>query len=75
MFEYTFEANEDIKLLTSHNLQQVNKKVITYENFTSTFLTYADGFSVEMKEYTDKVIIKSNRELVENGDGTLDVLI
>ena len=74
MFEYTFDPNEDIKILTSFDAKQMNKVVTLSGEVTHNLLTYSNGFIVEMIEYPDKIILKSNRELIDNGDGTMDVL-
>jgi len=36
--------------------------------------TYPNGFVIEMIEYADKIIIKTNRELKDDGNGNFTVL-
>lgn len=36
--------------------------------------TYPNGFILETEQYADKIIIRTNWELFDNGDGTFSVL-
>ncbi len=75
MFEYTFKRDADIKVLTSFDMNYDKKEVIDDQNYKRYYYTYPNGLIVEMIEYGDKTVLKSNREFVENGDGTFDILI
>ena len=75
MFEYTFERDADIKVLTSFNMNYDKKEVTNGQNYKRYYYTYPNGLTIEMIEYRNKTVLKSNREFVENGDGTFDILI
>ena len=75
MFEYIFEPDADIKVLTSFEMNYDKKEVIQELNYKRYYFTYPNGLTVEMIEYPNKTVLKSNREFVENGDGTFDILV
>ncbi|WP_303860646.1 hypothetical protein [Alkalibaculum bacchi] len=75
MFKYTFERDADIKVLTSFNMNYDKKEVTNGQHYKRYYYTYPNGLTVEMIEYPNKTVLKSNREFVENGDGTFDILI
>ena len=75
MYKYSFNPDEDIKILTSFDMESAKKQVIPFTDCICYRSRYPNGFIIEIFQYTDKTIVQSNMELIENGDGTLDVLI
>ena len=77
MYEYVFTDTEK-KIDTSEfcsELSEIKTECLKQtEELIHARFTYPNGFSFESETYTDKIIIRSNRELVDNGDGTLSVL-
>lgn len=77
MYEYTL-TNGEKTIDTSgfcENLSDVKKEILSHTADCIHYRsTYPNGFIIEMLEYTNKIIVKTNRELRDNGDGTLTVL-
>lgn len=77
MYEYTFS---DVKKTINtpgfcNNMNEVKTNLIsqTSDLIHARFM-YPNGFCFETETYADKIIIRSNKKLIDNGDGTLSVL-
>lgn len=77
MYEYVF-TDQKKRIDASgfcKNTSEIKTEIIHQtESLVHAKFTYPNGFSFESETYEDKIIIRSNRELVDNGDGTLSVL-
>jgi hypothetical protein len=77
MYEYIFKAGCEATIDTSAFCKDF--KEIKHENInvapncTCMRSTYPNGFIMDMEEYADKIVLKTNRELIDNGNGTLSV--
>ena len=78
MYEYTFSGNGEYSLDTSGFCKDFSE--IKQENLKITAdcihrkSTYPHGFEIETIEYANKIIIKTNRKLKDNGNGVFTVL-
>lgn len=77
MFEYTFPAGSDFKILTPFDIDfnDIKKEITQTAEYIRNLSTYPNGLILDTLQYPDKIIIKSNKELVDNGDGTISVLL
>lgn len=77
MYEYSF-TNGKKKIDTSgfsYDLSEVKTEVLSHTaDCIHMRNTYPNGFTIESLTYADKIIFRTNRELRDNGDGTLTVL-
>jgi hypothetical protein len=72
MYEYVLKAGSDVLVKTPFNIDFNDiKRVVTQAvNHIISVSTYPNGLVVEIDQYADKIILRSNRELIDNGDGT-----
>lgn len=77
MFEYTFGPGTETKILTPFGIDfnQIKKEITQTPECIRNLSTYPNGLVVDMYQYANKIVIKSNKELVDNGNGTLSVLL
>lgn len=73
MFEYIFTS--DIEVLTPFckDFSQIKKETKVYPGYIHDISVYPNGFQAETFQYPDKVIMKTNMELINNNDGTFSV--
>lgn len=74
MFEYTITSGE-FKILTPFvdNFDDVKKEITQSSDCVKNVSHYPNGFTVEFTQYANKIEVKSNKELINNGDGTYSV--
>lgn len=74
MYTYTF-TSKDSSILTPFvdNLNDVKKEITQTPEYIINKSTYPNGFIIEMTQYSDRIEVKSNKELIDNGDGTYSV--
>nr|DAF69107.1 MAG TPA: hypothetical protein [Bacteriophage sp.] len=72
MYEYTVTTGQKSTIFTPgcNNFSDIDTEVVSYDGYSILKSTYPNGLYVEMHQYADKIIIKSNRELIKNDDGT-----
>lgn len=76
MFEYVF--TEDKKIHTDgfcKDFQEIKQEIL--KNTAECIhrrSTYPNGFIVEVEQYSSKIIIRTNWELVDNKDGSFNVI-
>ncbi|MDD7793701.1 hypothetical protein [Clostridium sp. 'White wine YQ'] len=75
MFEYKFEPGTNVKILTPFNIDfnQIKKEITQTPECIRNLSTYPNGLVLDMYQYSDKIVVKSNKELIDNTDGTLSV--
>lgn len=75
MFEYTFKTGDKINILTPFcsNLSEVDRSESKSPDSIKSVSVYPNGFKIETTQTADKIIVKTNKELVDNGDGTMSV--
>lgn len=77
MYEYKFEPVEDIHIDTSSFCKSV--KEIKQENMSMTpecicvRYIYPNGFIMEVEQYAGRFVLRTNRELIDGGNGTFCV--
>ncbi|EGS9997877.1 hypothetical protein I9Y31_000052 [Clostridium perfringens] len=77
MFQYTF-TNGDFKINTPFckDFSQVKNKIISQSaECIHSISEYPNGFVIESLQYADKVVLKTNKDLIVNDDGSIDVQI
>lgn len=73
MYKYIF--NKHVIVLTPFctNASEIKTVMDIHKNYFHVKSTYPTGFILESTTYKDKVIVESNRELIDNKDGTVSV--
>jgi hypothetical protein len=74
MLEYTFTSEN--KLLTPFctDINQIENETISQSpECLHRKSTYPNGFIIEFIQYSNKIILKTNKPLIDNNDGTLSV--
>ncbi|QJU14128.1 hypothetical protein HL650_06445 [Blautia pseudococcoides] len=78
MYEYTFTAGSENNIDTKgfcNNFSEILQETLQHTaDCIHHRSTYPNGFVIEMIEYADKIIVKTNRELKDNGNGNFTVL-
>lgn len=77
MYEYTLTSGEvHIDTLSFCNdLLDVKKEVLSHTpDCIHMRSTYPNGFIFESLQYADKIVVRTNMELHNNGNGTFTVL-
>lgn len=74
MFEYTITSGE-CRVLTPFvdNFNDIKKEITQTADCVKNISHYPNGFTVEITQYADRIEVKSNKELINNGDGTYSV--
>ena len=73
MFEYILTENK--KLLTPFgiDLKDIKKETIQMADCIIDKSIYPNGFIIESHQYSDRILLRTNKELIDNGDGTMSV--
>lgn len=79
MFEYVFTSEEPKKKILTDgfcsNIHDAKHETLKQSpDCIHRRSTYPNGFVIETKQYADKIIIRTNWELSDNGDGTISVI-
>ncbi|EGT4823066.1 hypothetical protein E1H24_02080 [Clostridioides difficile] len=77
MYKYTYTFKEVSKILTPFDidLSDVKTDIVQSSDCIKTTAVYPNGFEFESFLYSDKIVFHSSKELVDNGDGTLSVVL
>ncbi len=75
MFEYTFTKEVEILTPFKCNFSDIKKEITQTPDFIRNHSTYPNGVILDMYQYFDKVVIKSNKKLIDNNDGTVTVVL
>lgn len=72
MFKYTVNPGEKATIHTPFGLKftDIKTETITNNEYTKIKSVYPNGLVLEMTNYGNKIELLSNRELINNGDGT-----
>lgn len=72
MFEYITNVGEKMEILTPFDCKfsDVKTETITKDGYVIHHSEYPNGFIFESEVYSDKIIFRCNRKLIDNGDGT-----
>lgn len=73
---YIYEQLDgEVKILTPDvNLSEVKHEVLEQtSNCIKNRLTYPNGFVIETDVYSDRIVRRTNRPLIDNGDGTFSI--
>ncbi|CRZ34919.1 hypothetical protein DFR55_10989 [Herbinix hemicellulosilytica] len=72
MHKYEVNRGQTLNILTPFNIKFTDIKTETVVKNDSVILKseYPNGLYIEITQYNDKIILLSNRELIDNGDGT-----
>ncbi len=74
MFKYTFLSG-DIKINTPFctNFNDIKREITQTPECIKSKSTYPNGFTIKSVQYADKIEITTNKELIDNGDGSFSV--
>mgnify|MGYP005775699337 CR=1 FL=1 len=73
MFNYSFNSSDgDIVIKTPqvNNFNDIKKEIKQTADCIINHSIYPNGLDITMSQLADKIIISSNKELLENDDGT-----
>lgn len=77
MYEYKIKSGSEFSIDTSsfcEDFKDIKHEKISMDSGCICMRsTYPNGFIVDVEEYADKIILKTNRELINNGNGTFSV--
>lgn len=74
MFEYIFTTDKKILTPFCTDFKQIKNKFISQTSECIHIVSeYPNGFVLEIIQYNDRIIFKTNKELIDNNDGTLSV--
>ncbi|WP_443660455.1 hypothetical protein [Clostridium algidicarnis] len=74
MFEYTFTTEKELLTPFCTDFKQIKNKLISQTpECIHRVSEYPNGFVLEIIQYNNKIIFKTNKELIDNNDGTLSV--
>lgn len=75
MYSYIFK--EHVFVLDPFNFKssEINTQWDIRPNYHYLKATYPNGFVFESITYKDKIVVKPNKQLINNGNGTLSVII
>lgn len=73
-YVYTF-AGTEAKIHTPFcsNLNEIINEFTQTPECIQTISKYPNGFVIEMNQYADMIIVKTNKRLLANQDGTFSV--
>jgi hypothetical protein len=77
MYKYIFETGSEFSIDTSSFCKDF--KEIKHENISLTSggicmrSTYPNGFSVDVEEHADRIILRTNREFINDGNGRFSI--
>lgn len=69
MNTYLIKGNFELLTPNVERLDDIQKEIVQSAECIKNISTYPDGTILEITQFADRTIIKSNREIVENGDG------
>lgn len=80
MFEYIFTNNGPEVVINTENfcenIHDVKHEVLKHTpECLHRRSTYPNGFIIETEQYSEKIIIRTNWELSDNGDNTFSVIV
>jgi hypothetical protein len=72
MFEYVTKVGEKLNILTPFDIKftDIKTETIAKDDYVINRSEYPNGFTFESEVYSDKIIFRCNRKLIDNGDGT-----
>ena len=73
MFQYTFSENAKILTPFVEDFKQINHEFIQTADCIKQTSTYPNGFVLKTTQYSDRVKLETNKELIDNGDGSYSV--
>lgn len=76
MFKYELKTSKEVLTPFCNDFKQIKSKVISSSSECLHKLSvYPNGFILETLQYRNKVILITNKPLINNNDGTLSVLL
>lgn len=75
MYNYIFKEHVIVLTPFCTNASEIKTEMDIHNNYFHVKSTYPNDFILESTTYSDKIIVKSNKELTDNKDGTVSVKI
>lgn len=71
-YVYIVLPDSEVKILTPwcKSLHDVKTTIEQYPDKVVNHSVYPNGLDLYMENHGDKIVVRSNRSLIENGDGT-----
>lgn len=76
MYQYIVTSKDPVNISTPFcsNMDEIKQEIISRSvDCNHVRSTYPNGFVVEMIQLSDKIIVETNRELIDNGNGNFTV--
>jgi hypothetical protein len=72
MYEYVTGIGKKLNISTPFGIKftDIKSETTVKDDCVVHKSEYPNGFYIEVAQYSDKIVLLSNRELINNGDGT-----
>lgn len=72
---YHYVIKNDCRIKTPHvdDMSQIKRSSQQFKDHIVTVSEYPTGLILRVTQFSDRAEIESNREFIENGDGTISV--
>jgi hypothetical protein len=72
---YTYATGAFPTILTPFGIEftDIKKEITQTPDCIKNVSTYPNGLVLEMTQYADKIIVKSNKKFITNADGTVSI--
>lgn len=76
MFEITINSGK-VEILTPFtcDFNDIKKEITKSDDCIHNLSTYPNGVIIDMMQYSDKIKVKCNHQLVDNHDGTISIVL
>lgn len=75
VYNYVVHVDESFNIKTpgNHSFDDITKHLKSDSEIIINHSLYPDGFDIKMTQLSDKIIITTNMELIENEDGSYSI--
>lgn len=75
VYNYVVHVDESFNIKTpgNHSFDDITKHLKSDGEIIINHSLYPDGFDIKMTQLSDKIIITTNMELIENDDGSYSI--
>lgn len=75
VYNYVVHVNESFNIKTpgNHSFDDITKYLKSDGEIIINHSLYPDGFEIKMTQLSDKIIVTTNMELIENEDGSYSI--
>lgn len=75
VFNKTIKPGQSLKIKTpgNHSFDDITKNLKSDGEIIINHSLYPDGFEIKMTQLSNKIIVTTNMELIENEDGSFSI--